>query len=227
MNRMRVLIVLMLLSLVSCVEDIRFDRPQPEARPDELALPEKMYGIYRSCQDSSLLYVTPTRIIRYFNRKFTMPRESLDSAYAVRGDSIFYDAENHMWISIEGDLVRGTFRSLDTLFSISGQNVLRHDAGYYFLNREVYPDNWQIALLEYTRGEINLVTTWSEKDLEALRRITHAGDSVHHFKPSRRQMRKFIRERGLPDGEKFVRIVDGESDLEWRLYTGEFPIPMQ
>lgn len=207
------------LLLAACVNDVRFERPQPEDRPNESTIAKNIGGIYRSTADSSLLYVSEQQLIRYVDRKFVVSRTLLDSAYAIKGDTAFTDTENKMIIRVEGDSVHGRFRYLDTLFDISQGNIVRKFKGYYFLNKEVRPDDWRLFLMKYKKNEIRLITSWTEKEVATLREITHDKSDETGFKPSGKEMARFIMRLGSVDGERLVRIYQGDIRKEWSRLT--------
>ncbi len=204
---MKSYIVIICFMLVACVNDVKFESPQPEGMSDEVLMPESGWGIYRSISDSSYLFVSPEELVRFNYKSFTTPRTTLDSAYHINGDTTFYDNENHLRIEVKGDTVFGSFHRSDTIFTISPQNVLRKYKGYYFLNKQT-ANGWDVYMMTIRKNELSLVTSWRNEDLAALRKITHTSDSTHHFKPTRKQIRQFIMQHGLPAGEKFRRISD-------------------
>jgi hypothetical protein len=220
----KLLLLLCAILLAACVSDIKFDTPQPEDRPDEESIPKKLWGIYRSAQDSSLLRVSPDKLVRYINRRFVVPKTLLDSAYVINGDTSFVDTENKLIVRVAGDSVYGRFRYLDTLFDISQINVLRKFKGYYFLNKQVGSHDWNLFLMTYGRNELELVTRWSDKEIAALREITHGKSDSRDFKPSRREMAKFIMKMGSLDGERLLRIYSGDSQQEWERLTAIEPL---
>lgn len=197
--------------VIACVNDVKFESPQPEGVTDEVLLPQSSWGVYRSASDSSYLFISAEEIVRFTYKIFKAPRTALDSAYQIKGDTVFFDVENRLSFEVKGDSVFGAFHRADTLFTISPQNVLRKFKGYYFLNKQ-NADGWEFYLMTIRKNEIALITRWQDEDLTALRKITHTRDSVHHFKPTRRQIRKFIMNHALPAGEKFHRVTETPDD---------------
>ena len=206
---MKFILVFSAFIATACVTDVKFEGPQPENVSDEMLIPNAAWGVYRSVQDSSLLFISATEMVRFVNKTFKVPRALLDSAYQFKGDTVFYDEENRLDVELIGDSVYGRFHRADTIFSISPRNVLRKFKGYYFLNKQTR-NGWEVYLMTAKNNELSLVTSWREEDLAALRKITHSNDSTHRFKPSRSQIRKFILQHGLPAGEKFHRITDDD-----------------
>lgn len=192
--------------LFSCGDDVRFEVPQPEGRGDEEAFPKKIRGVYRNLKDSSLLTITADQITRRFNTKFVLHKSYLDSAIRIKGDTSFYDAEDKADIVVKGDSVYGRLKYSDTLFSISPYGKLRIFKGYYFLNTEKSFNNWEVKLMNFKGKELTVLYDWNETDLVKMRQITHASDSTRKFKPSKGQLKKFLQEKGLKDGDKYKKI---------------------
>ncbi len=206
---MKFILILGVFIAGACVSDVKFEGPQPENVPDEMLIPNSVWGVYRSVQDSSLLFISATEMVRFVNKTFKVSRTLLDSAYQFKGDTAFYDEENRLDVELVGDSVFGRFHRADTIFSISPWNVLRKYKGYYFLNKQA-SNGWEVYLMTAKNNELSLVTSWREEDLAALRKITHSNDSTHRFKPSRSQIRKFVLQHGLPAGEKFRRVTEDD-----------------
>ncbi len=209
------------LTLVACVNEVQFESPQPEGLADEVLMPASSWGIYRSAADSSYLFISAEEVVRFTYKVFSAPRSSLDSAYQIKGDTLLFDEENRLTVEVHGDSVFGAFHRADTVFSMSPQNVLRKYKGYYFLNNKTI-NGWEVYLMSIKKNDLSLITTWKKEDLEALREITHTSDNAHHFKPTRRQIRKFLMRHAFPAGEKFHRVTEPPMDnLDWkRIITG-------
>lgn len=192
--------------LVSCGDNVRFEVPQPEGKGDEEAFPKKICGTYLSSKDSSILTITTDQIIRKFNTRFAVHKSYMDSSHKIKRDTSFYDTLDKMNVVVKGDSVYGRLKYTDTLFSISQIGRLRIFKGYYFLNTEKSFNNWDVKLMTFKGKELTILHDWSEDDLIKMRQITHSRDSTRKFKPTRGQLKKFIKQKSLTDGDKYNRI---------------------
>jgi len=192
--------------LCSCGDDVRFEVPQPEGRGDEEAFPKKVRGAYQNTKDSSILIITADQITRRFDSKFVLHKSYLDSSLKIKGDTSFYDAVEKLNVVVKGDSVYGRLKYSDTLFSISPTGKLRIFKGYYFLNTEKSFNNWEVKLMNFKGKELTILHDWDETDLANMRQITHTPDSTRKFKPTRGQLKKFIREKDTKDGEKYKKM---------------------
>lgn len=206
------LILISTLILLSCGDDVRFEVPQPEGKGNEDAFPKKIHGMYRNLKDSSLLTVTAEQITRKFDTRFAVHKSYLDSSLRVKGDTSFYDEQEKLTLSVKGDSAYGRIKYIDTLFYISSNNILRIFKGYYYLNKMKSFNNWEVDLMLIKGKELTILSDWNESDLSNMRRITHTNDSTRIFKPTRGQLKKFIREKSMKDGEIYKKIYKGLFD---------------
>ncbi|MBI1767195.1 MAG: hypothetical protein HYR67_02335 [Bacteroidetes bacterium] len=200
------LILLSALILFSCGDNVKFEVPQPEGKGNEDAFPKKIRGMYRNLKDSSLLTITADQITRMYNIRFVVHKSDLDSAIKVKGDTSFYDAVEKLTVTVKGDSAYGRINYIDTLFYISSNNLLRVFKGYYYLNKMKSFNNWEVDLMQVKGKELTILSDWNESDLINMRRITHTSDSTRTFKPTRGQLKKFIREKSMKDGEIYKKI---------------------
>jgi len=200
------LILLSVLVLYSCIDNVRFEVPQPEGKGNEDAFPKKIRGMYRNLSDSSLLTITADQITRKFDHRFSLHKSYLDSSMRIKGDTSFYDVQEKLTVTVKGDSAYGRIKYSDTLFYISSDNILRIFKGYYYLNKMKSFNNWEVDLMQIKGKELTILSDWNESDLMNMRRITHTSDSTRTFKPTRGQLKKFIREKSMRDGEVYKKI---------------------
>lgn len=162
--------------------------------------------MYRNLKDSSLLMITTDQITRKFDTRFTVHKAYLDSSMRIKRDTSFYDVQEKLTVTVKGDSVYGRIKYTDTLFYISSNNLLRIFKGYYYLNKMKSFNNWEVDLMQIKGKELTILSDWSEPDLINMRRITHTSDSTRTFKPTRSQLKKFIREKSMRDVEIYKKI---------------------
>lgn len=199
-------IVILTVALCSCGDNVRFEVPQPEGKGDEEVFPKKIRGVYRNIKDSSLLTISSDQITRKFDTRFVVHKSYLDSSVNIKHDTSFYDALEKINVVVKGDSVYGHIKYADTLFTISLTGKLRIFKGYYFLNQQKSFNNWDVHLMNFKANELTILYDWNENDLIRMRQVTHTSDSSRTFKPTRGQLRKFLQEKGLKDGDKYRKI---------------------
>jgi hypothetical protein len=217
------LIVLVLLS--QCEDDrVRFEVPQPEGQKNESAIPRKMFGVYVSLNDSSLLVITPRCIVRKAEEnetillsKFLSDVDSVDR-YKFTHDTTFSKTDTvgcafiNVGCAIRGDQVFQKATITDTLFG-SHHDVVRKFKGYYFLNHRISEKSWSVRKAGITRQGIAIGEIASVEDINTLRALTNSeSDTVYTFRPTRKQMKKYLKENGFGREERFVKIKDSTFD---------------
>ncbi len=207
-------ITLFLLLFASCDNPVRFEVPQPEGKEDESSLPKKIMGTYKGVDGYTILTITTNDIIKTVQGDYLGLVTELDSAdlAIIKRDTAFHEANASMKykMTIKGDSVFEHIDSKDTLFSFSKKDVLRKFKGYYFLNNETGPNQWTVTKLGLTSNGILLGTVSNKEDLQNLRELTNVkSDTVYNFRPTKKQLKLFIRDKGFQNEERFVKIEGG------------------
>jgi hypothetical protein len=198
----------------SCENAISFEVPQPEGASEQDKIPRHLHGTYVSLEDSSILTISKNNMISYFSSRFTGKLSELDSAdrASLREDTTFVAKDgDKMTVRLKGDSLYYKVRIVDTLYSTFRHDVLKRFRGYFFLNHEVSPKNWTVIKLGETKEGLVVGRINAKDDLQRLRELTHQeSDTVYNFKPTRKQMKKFIHHHGFHDEERFVRVKKGK-----------------
>jgi len=216
MKIVRFILIAQLLN--ACIEkdsinELSFEAPQPEGQDDEKSIPQKLIGAYLSLSDSSLLTITTTTIINSHQITETRLFSKMDSAdRVVSKHDTTYSGElfkSKIHIIVRGDSVFEKMSYSDTLFNFLRGDILRKLNGYHFINRQVTPNHWTVKKLDATRKGLTIGLVTSMEELNALREITNAkNDSVYTFRPTRKQWRKFLKEKGFQNEERYVKIKE-------------------
>ena len=195
----------------SCEDPIRFEVPQPEGTIEQHVLPRKYHGRYRSLQDSSILIISRGNIISFYRKNFKGKVSELDSSERVlfSKDTTFTDEHGKATVKAQrkGDEITYQYENRETIFSFARHDVLKKFRGYYFLNHETAPSHWTVTKLGFTKEGLVLGTLSSKDDLLRLRELTQQkSDTVYNFRPTSTQMKKFIRDKGFHNEERFVKL---------------------
>jgi len=199
------------LFLFACQPPVAFDKPQP---PDVAALirfPQQIQGKYLNSEDSSLLQITASSLIRIYDFDQKVHLSQLDSNQQIIGDTLFDMKTNKgKAIQIEGDSIVAHINETDTLFTIDELNILKMFKGYYFVNNYLPPDTWEVKKLEFSHGNLILSSINKKEDIGQLKAITeNTKDTLPYvFSPTRKQFKKFVRNEGFRDTEEFMKISE-------------------
>jgi len=198
--------------ITSCENQVMFEIPQPEGQKNEKSIPKKIIGKYISESDSNIFLTISDEFIVQFSEGDEVSHISeLDSVEraSLKHDSTFFIVEINLksHVSIRDDSVYQHWRYADTLFDFSDGGVLRKFKGYYFLNSEVEPNNWRVVKLGIVRSGLLVGKITSRKDVDNLRELTNKkDDTVYSFNPTRRQFKKFVKDEGFRNEERFKQI---------------------
>lgn len=195
--------------LLSCKPTVTFNQPQPTDKNSLSEFPKRIQGQFQSLKDNSILNLNEKTISRIYDFDFKIHINQVDSNYILSGDTIINIKDNEKQIMRrEGDTLLEHIHSVDTLFSISDNHVLKRFKGYCFLSFLHHTGNWEVKKLELHREQLSISGVSTKEDIGLLKQISESTlDSLpYHFKPTKRQFKRFIKAEGFSDVETFVRI---------------------
>jgi hypothetical protein len=200
-----------LIALLSCENSARFEVPQPEGESDEKRVPRALVGHYLNVKDSSTLNVSPGLITKLIIADLAAHKSQLDSADRVifQNDTAFSEIDSNLRVDVvvKGDSVFQHIDYKDTIFSLSRGDVIRKFKGHYFLNHLTSGNNWYVRKLTNGRKGLTLATVSTKEDIEMLRELTGVeSDTVYNFRPSKKELRKFLKKKGFSDTDTYIRI---------------------
>ena len=194
--------------LYSCIDQVRFEEPQPEGQSNEKKIPKRLIGHYISLNDSAELKVTNRLIIKSSISVFSGKVDSTDMK-GIKGDTIYSTLEDNMKVDVRvtGDSGFLRWRHYDTLFDVSRGDILRKYKGRYFLNEKVSANVWRVTLLTNIHKAVTLGTISVKNDIDNLRDLTETkSDTVFSFRPTKKEMKKFLNAKGFSDSNTFIKI---------------------
>lgn len=207
-----ILIILVTILIIACNEKTVafFDEPQPPgARPVD-HFPALLQGDYTDKEQASIVHIDATTLTRYFDFDLRMHQDSLDEDLVLKGDSLIDITSGEVFLIVrDGDYVQHHYRSeTDTLFHIDKDHLVKRFKGHYFLNSSEGPGAWSVQKLSLHKGLLTLGSISDSTNLEKLITITGtASDTTpHHFSPTRKQFKKFVKEDGFTERDSFYRI---------------------
>lgn len=198
------------ITLYSCDPAATFNKPQPDAVKAQSAFPERLWGKYLSTDQASVVTVTGQLIIDHLEFDLKVHKDSLGAAYKVIGDSLVNTDGTKQRASLKGDTIVIHANSIDTLFNISADNVLKKFKGYYFLNTRYDSSSWIVRKLSLKKGVLTIASIEEEADIEKLKEITETtADTLSTpINLKRRQFKTFVRRGGFAEEESFTRMAE-------------------
>jgi len=195
--------------LFACQPTVTFDKPQPADVASIREFPKRIQGKYLCPNDSSLLQITASSVIRTYDFYQKVHVSQIDSTQQIIGDSLFDLASSKgQLIQFEGDSIVEHVNETDTLFMIDKLNVLKKFKGYYFLNNYFSENAWQVQKLAFSKEALILSSLNKTEDLDQLRLLSESQQDTtpYDFSPTRQQFKKFVRNEGFRDSEQFIKI---------------------
>jgi hypothetical protein len=201
--------IIILTSLVACAPPVTFNEPQPTNTDNLSEFPNRLQGHYLSSADSSALIIDAKTIQRIYDFDYTIHSSQIDSNSRISGDTIINLTTNTREIvQRDGDSLVTHINYIDTLFQIDYDNVVRKFKGFYFLNKRLDKESWEVKKIELSKGQLIVSSISSKEDIENLKTITESTqDTVapYNFAATKKQFKEFVKNKGFTDSEKFIR----------------------
>jgi hypothetical protein len=155
------------------------------------------------------LIIDAKTIQRIYDFDYTIHSSQIDSNSRLSGDTIINLTTNTREIvQRDGDSLVTHINYIDTLFQIDYDNVVRKFKGFYFLNKRVDKESWEVKKIELSKGQLIVSSISSKEDIENLKTITESTqDTVapYNFAATKKQFKEFVKNKGFTDSEKFIR----------------------
>ena len=203
------LLMAILVIFQSCGPQLTFNEPQPENKASLSKFPKGLIGEYTDADGIKLMKITDKLIVENYDYVAKEIINKLDNNYKLNGDTMI-DVRSKEKIKIirKGDSVIFQQHITDTIFSISDKNILKKFKGYYFLNYSKDKAGWEVIKMELKKGELMVSMINEKEEIDKLKEISESGlDTIpYKFKPTKKQFRKFIKEKGFRDTEKYMKV---------------------
>jgi len=195
--------------MFSCEPKVTFKEPQPTNTENLSGLPKKLKGEYLSVEDSSILIIDNKLIQRIYDFDYKIHPNELDSTQQIVGDTVI-DFENNKKTPIrrDGDSLVIHVHSIDTLFQMGYDNVVRKFKGYFFLNIRWGKESWEVKKMELKKGQLVVSRISTKEEIESLKEKTETQqDTVppYEFTITKKQFKEFVKNDGFRNSEIFVK----------------------
>ena len=211
MKRLKIISTFIIIaSLYACEPPNTFTEPQPTDTDNLSKFPKRLQGEYISLLDSSTLTINNELIQRSYELNYKIHPNQIDSTCILSSDTlIFLNTNERALIKRDGDSLVLYFHNIDTLFQMNNDHVVRKFKGYYFLNTHYDKANWTVKKLQLSKGQLVISGLSIKQDIETLKEITNTTEDTqasYNFTVTKRQFKKFIKNDGFSDSEKFIRL---------------------
>ena len=197
-------------SLVACEPPVTFTEPQPVDTDNLSKFPRRLKGVYLSLSDSSILSINDKLIQRTYNYDYKFHPNQLDSTERLSGDTLInLETKERKLIKRDGDSLKIHIHSVDTLFQMDYDNVVRKFKGYYFLNTRYDKTRWKVEKMNLSKGQLILSSISTKEDIENLKEINETTqDTVtnYNFTATKKEFKKFVKNDGFSASETFVKL---------------------
>lgn len=203
-------IIIILTSLVACQPPVTFTEPQPVDTDNLSNFPRRLKGDYLSLSDSSILSINDKLIQRTYDFDYKIHPNQLDSIARLSGDTLINTETNERkLIKRDGDSLKIHIHSVDTLFQMDYDHVVRKYKGYYFLNTRYEKASWAVEKMNLLKGQLVISSISTEKEIENLKEITGTVQDTltnYNFIVTKKQFKKLVKNDGFSESETFVKL---------------------
>lgn len=210
MKRLEIIIVIIILvTFSSCEPPVTFTETQPSNTRALSKFPKRILGNYKNLSDSSLLTINEKNIIRTHDFNFKQSLNDIDSTIVISGDSAIDTKTNErIFVKIVGDSIIAYIHTVDTIFSIDKQGVLKKFKGYYFINTPYDMNAWQVKKIQLSKGILMLSSIEQAYEIQQLQQITESvSDTIsYNFKITKRQFKTYIKNDGFINTEFYAKM---------------------
>ncbi len=213
------LCLLLLNSVYTCDDKVKFKDPQPSGRRNILSVPVALQGTYISEDEEYYLSIDKSNIIEWTSGSINTLKDSLD--YDIDSTKIVHRKNNTIEIIDESfkinltytkDSVSGHYTLTDTLFKVCPDQLLRKYKGHYFLNTKKADSEWELRMLTIKQDTLIISKVNHPDDIEAFNQVTpteilepHKGNkSKIRIDPKRNAFKKIMRDY-VAETDRYIR----------------------
>jgi hypothetical protein len=202
--------------LMGCDEDpkIRFGQAQPEDVKPMDAFGKALQGRWMSMVDSSVLVINANAVVRQDRPFGKVAIKELKEGLKITIKAQKAYQEDSIEVGrVVGDSVVLKASTIDTLFVIGAGHILKEEKGQWFLNDERQA-GYLVRRLQLVNGkELSYDRLTHDEDRQILKSVTSVSDAYEEDSaqvmvamPSKREFRRFLRQDGFANRERFVRL---------------------
>ncbi|GLR17669.1 hypothetical protein GCM10007940_22840 [Portibacter lacus] len=191
--------------LGSCYSPVVFDEAYPKNEPALDAIPEFVQGIFMCESDSTIVTINDRGVyalnVNYFEESIDKINER--ETCTLIGNEIYFDEiQDCVPVDyISEDSIKGQFSTIDTLFHLNAENIVKTYKGSVVLSSHVDNKEWIISLLSIdSYNNIFYRAINENSELEELAQITgmeqigvdRNSEPIYKIKPTKAEFEKIF-----------------------------------
>ncbi|KAA3651861.1 MAG: hypothetical protein DWP98_01975 [Bacteroidetes bacterium] len=190
-------LIIIFMSLYACEPPITFTEPQPINTANLPKLPRQLHGNYLSLTDSSSLIISNTLIQRIYDFDYKIHPNQLDSTSKLNGDTLTNVNTNESTIiQWKSDSLIIHINSIDTLFQLNYNHIIRKYKGYYFLNTRYDNTSWTVEKMQLSKKHLTISGISKAQDIESLQEFTSNppnANAKQEFTATKKQFKSLLK----------------------------------
>jgi hypothetical protein len=220
----KTLYILLMIFLVSCgdYEYVRFETAQPDGVKESESFSRKTKGEYINCSNpDDKLIISDNLILNSRTFKFKSHRNDLEFDSPITVDRNIDEELKKLFIregyeiEINGDTINASQIDIDTVFRISGNQVLKKFKGSYFLNFKEDESFWIVSRLNLKKdtlliGQISPSDTLLRFDFVVKNEEFNESDSTttteYSINPSKKEFKKLMKPNSFKRSSCFYKM---------------------
>lgn len=189
MNRFIGFLPALIILCNACEPAATFTEPQPNAIEALNSFPTTIQGDYLDNNQTSTLHIHETSISREYD-------------YDV------YEPDTISNNNVPADTVKHHYHSIDTLFNLSPDYIVKQWKGAFFLNSKYDHASWEVQRMQLHDGILQIASISNTDDIDLLKAIQGtASDTLNQpITFSKKQLKQFVKQGGFSDREVFRKI---------------------
>jgi hypothetical protein len=209
-------------------ESIDFVEPQPIGVKNQSSFNHKYQGVYLNPEDSSTLRIEEFSIIHSNINAIAFPMNEIDSSVIVdRTDikaleAVLSEYYTFKITNLKNDSVYGFMTVIDTIFSISKNNLCRFYKGAYFLNYPFGNNIWKVKRLDLNKNKLTIgmiIPTDSLFNIYPVQnKYIHKNTYVIENDSAVIDSRVVLNYTIVPTKKEFKRLVKNNFFTEWEVW---------
>lgn len=197
---------------------VGFREPQPLGGKDASAFSRKYQGYYRNTNDSSILMISDSTMVRLYSLPVVFTKNDGDTFIKnnftdKKEIEAALNKEGVTDIRFGKDSIYGVYTYSDTLFHISERNIPRYFKGSYFLNYTQERNKWWVQRMDLTRNRLTIGMIMPDDSLFKtipLKEITEVRDDSgrvvnYTINPGQKELRRLVKEGVFRDREIWIK----------------------
>ena len=206
---MRALLIALVLLFAACEEPVLFTRPQPVETASLDHFPKRWQGEYMLLEDSSRLVIGHRTMIAMNEWEIRRSVRDVDSTTFLIGDTLLaFGQGRSVPVFVRSDSVFGMIRLIDTLFTISDQQILKRMSGSLIINRAHGAAGWEVSRMTLSNGKLRIAEIKDPGSMSVLNEVlVLPGDTISTaLELSRRQFRGVVSNGGFVLDKEYMRL---------------------